>query len=92
MPITIWRCSTRRTGSALGLFRTKRIASAAQRIMLIGRDGGCTKPGCPVGAYGCQVHHVSADWARAGSTNTDELGLACPPDNRESNPAAGPPG
>ncbi len=74
------------TGSALDLFRTKRIASAAQRIMLIGRDGGCTKPGCPVGAYGCQVHHVSADWARGGLTNTDELGLACPPDNRDVKP------
>ncbi|MCV7128489.1 13E12 repeat family protein, partial [Mycolicibacterium vanbaalenii] len=36
----------RATGSALDLFRTRRIASPAQRIMLIARDGGCTKPGC----------------------------------------------
>ncbi|MFV9636886.1 DUF222 domain-containing protein, partial [Mycobacterium neumannii] len=36
------------TGSALDLFRTKRIASPAQRIMLIARDGGCTKPCCTV--------------------------------------------
>lgn len=70
------------TGSALALLRTKRVASPAQRIMLIARDGGCTKPGCPVPAYGCQVHHASADWADGGSTNTDELGLACGPDNR----------
>ena len=33
------------TGSALDLFRARRVASPAQRIMLIARDGGCTKPG-----------------------------------------------
>ncbi|MCK0172772.1 HNH endonuclease signature motif containing protein [Mycolicibacterium sp. F2034L] len=70
------------TGSALNLFRAKRIASPAQRIMLIARDGGCTKPGCTVGAYGCQAHHVETDWCDGGNTNVDELGLACGPDNR----------
>ncbi|CAA0127888.1 putative protein [Mycolicibacterium vanbaalenii] len=70
------------TGSALALFRAKRVASPAQRIMLIARDGGCTKPGCIVGAYGCQVHHAAADWAGGGNTNVDEMGLACGPDNR----------
>ncbi len=70
------------TGSALDLFRTRRVASPAQRIMLIARDGGCTKPGCTIGAYGCQVHHVTADWAQGGNTNVDDMGLACPPDNR----------
>ena len=72
----------RATGSALDLFRAKRTASAAQRIMLIARDGGCTKPGCVLGAYACQVHHVSADWTDGGNTNIDELGLACGPHNR----------
>jgi hypothetical protein len=70
------------TGSALDLFRTRRVASPAQRIMLIARDGGCTKPSCTVGAYGSQVHHAMADWADDGNTNIDELGLACGPDNR----------
>ena len=70
------------TGSALDLFRARRVASPAQRIMLIGREGGCTKPCCTVGAYGSQVHHVVADWADGGNTNVDELGLACGPDNR----------
>ena len=72
----------RSTGSALELLRTRRIASPAQRIMLIAREGGCTKPGCTVGAYGSQVHHVTADWVHGGNTNVDELGLACGPDNR----------
>ncbi|MDN4518557.1 HNH endonuclease signature motif containing protein [Mycolicibacterium austroafricanum] len=75
----------RATGSALDLFRAKRTASPAQRIMLIARDGGCTKPGCTVGAYGCQGHHVEADFAKGGNTNIDELGLACGPDNRAVN-------
>ncbi|KWX66916.1 HNH endonuclease signature motif containing protein [Mycobacterium sp. NAZ190054] len=70
------------TGSALDLFRAKRIATPAQRIMLIARDGGCTKPCCTVGAYGSQVHHVVTDWADGGNTNIDELGLACGPHNR----------
>ncbi|MBB2991103.1 hypothetical protein FHR72_002576 [Mycolicibacterium iranicum] len=72
----------RATGSALNLFRARRTASPAQRIMAIARDGGCTKPCCTVGAYGSQVHHVTADWADGGNTNIDELGLACGPDNR----------
>lgn len=74
------------TGSALELFRARRVASPAQRIMLIARDGGCTKPGCTVPAYGSQVHHAARDWAEDGQTNVDELGLACGPDNRMVGP------
>ena len=74
------------TGSALDLFRARRVASPAQRIMLIARDGGCTKPGCTVPAYGSQVHHAARDWADDGQTNIDELGLACGPDNRMVGP------
>ncbi len=70
------------TGQALALYRTKRVASPSQRIMLIARDGGCTKPCCTVGAYGCQVHHASQDWAKGGNTNVDDLTLACGTDNR----------
>src|SRR3954454_23633778 len=52
----------------------------------LARDGGCTKPGCTVGAYGSQVHHAARDWAADGQTNVDELGLACGPDNRMVGP------
>ncbi|MDV3124955.1 DUF222 domain-containing protein [Mycobacterium sp. 21AC1] len=72
----------RATGSALNYFRARRTASPAQRIMLIARDGGCTKPCCTVGAYGSQVHHAVADWADGGYTNVDDMALACGPDNR----------
>jgi hypothetical protein len=74
------------TGSALNLYRTRRTASVAQRLMLIARDGGCTKPGCTVPAYGCQVHHVVADFADGGNTNVDDNGLACGGNNREVRP------
>ena len=71
------------TGSALDLFRAQRVASPAQRIMLIGRDGGCTKPCCTVGAYGSPgPSRRRRTGATAGNTNVDELGLACGPDNR----------
>jgi hypothetical protein len=70
------------TGSALDLFRARRTASAAQRIMLIAQHGGCTKPCCAVPAYGAQVHHALADWADGGNTNVNEMTLACGPDNR----------
>ena len=70
------------TGHALDLFRARRTASPAQRIMLIARDGGCTKPSCAVPAYGTQVHHALRDWADGGNTNINELTLACGPDNR----------
>ncbi|MGA5543973.1 DUF222 domain-containing protein [Mycobacterium sp. NPDC051198] len=70
------------TGAALNYFRARRTASPAQRIMLIARDGGCTKPCCTVGAYGCQAHHATADWTAGGNTNVNEMALACGPDNR----------
>jgi hypothetical protein len=72
------------TGSALNLFRAKRTASKAQRIMLIARDGGCTKPGHTEGAYGCQAHHARDPWHRGGLTNVDDLALACGPGNRDA--------
>ena len=74
------------TGSALNLFRARRTASVAQRIMLIARDGGCTKPSCTVPAYGTQAHHAVLDWTDGGLTNVDDLALACGPDNRSVKP------
>ena len=69
------------TGSALNHFRSKRVATPAQRIMLIAKYGGCSKPGCTVGAYGVQMHHAVADWAHGGLTNVDDLAPACGADN-----------
>lgn len=64
------------------LGRSKRIASADQRIVLHARDRGCSAPGCTVPGYACQVHHAAKDWSDGGSTNIDDLGFACEHDNQ----------
>ena len=71
-----------KTGRRLWLGRSKRIASADQRVVLHERDRGCTFPGCTVPGYGCQVHHATTDWADGGNTDIDDLNLACGPHNR----------
>lgn len=63
------------------LGRTKRIASADQRIVLHTKDRGCTAPGCDVPGYLTEVHHVD-EWATGGLTNIDTLTFACGPHHR----------
>ncbi|MCW1957845.1 MAG: HNH endonuclease [Mycobacterium sp.] len=64
------------TERALYLGRSKRIASADQRIVLHQRDRGCTAPGCDMPGYLAEVHHVD-EWAEGGLTNIDKLTFAC---------------
>ena len=79
------------TGSALDLFRARRVASPAQRIMLIGRDGGCTKPCCTVGAYGAQVHHAARIGSTAATPTSTNSAWPADPTTAWSTTAAGPP-
>jgi hypothetical protein len=65
----------------LALFHTKRLANLAQRMMLLAKEGGCTRPGCHTPAYHAQVHHVSG-WTTTHVTDIHDLTLACGPDNR----------
>ncbi|WP_179472145.1 HNH endonuclease signature motif containing protein [Mycolicibacterium vinylchloridicum] len=69
-------------GRPLWLGRTKRIATADQRIMLHGKDRGCTRPGCDAPGYHSVVHHAAKDWKNGGNTDIVDLALACPPDNQ----------
>ncbi|NTY64050.1 HNH endonuclease signature motif containing protein [Mycolicibacterium sphagni] len=69
-------------GRALWLGRTKRIASADQRIILHAKDRGCTRPGCDAPGYHSVVHHAAKDWKNGGNTDINDLTLACPPDNQ----------
>ncbi|CAN5522458.1 HNH endonuclease signature motif containing protein [soil metagenome] len=69
-------------GRALDLGRTKRIASADQRIVLHAKDRGCTFPGCTVPGFLTEVHHAECDWGDDGLTNINDLTLACGPHNR----------
>ncbi|MET8430017.1 DUF222 domain-containing protein [Nocardia sp. NPDC004860] len=58
------------------LGRCKRLATSAQRLALIARDKGCTRPGCDAPASMCAAHHVT-DWAAGGPTDLNNLTLAC---------------
>ena len=64
------------TERALYLGRSKRIASADQRIVLHAKDRGCTAPGCDMPGYLSDVHHVD-EWADGGLTNIDKLTFGC---------------
>ncbi|OZF35667.1 hypothetical protein CH294_13930 [Rhodococcus sp. 14-2483-1-1] len=63
-------------GRALYLGRSKRIASADQRIVLIARDRGCSFPSCTRPATWCQAHHLD-DWTDGGYTDIDSLTFGC---------------
>jgi Domain of unknown function (DUF222) len=67
-------------GKALALYHTKRLASPGQRIVLYAKDRGCTRPGCDVRGYWCEVHHVE-DWATTHCTDINTLTLACGADH-----------
>lgn len=66
---------------ALYLGRSKRIATADQRVVLHAKDRGCTAPGCDMPGYLCEVHHVD-EWADGGATDIDTLTFACGPHHR----------
>jgi hypothetical protein len=68
------------TSLPLYLGRSRRTASAGQRIVLHAKDRGCTFPGCTVPGYRCQAHHTNG-WAQGGHTNITHLSLACKPHN-----------
>jgi hypothetical protein len=66
----------------LYLGRTKRrLATVDQRLICHGRDHGCTRPGCVVSGYDCEVHHCPG-WALTHTGNADELYFGCPVDNQ----------
>lgn len=63
-------------GAVLNLGRQRRIASRAQTIALIARDGGCSFPGCDAAPEWCERHHVTA-WINGGLTDLGNLTLLC---------------
>ncbi|TJZ79583.1 DUF222 domain-containing protein [Rhodococcus oryzae] len=63
-------------GRPLHLGRSKRLATADQRLALIAAEGGCTRPGCDAPATMTAVHHVH-DWSRGGVTDIGALTLGC---------------
>ncbi|MEU1204011.1 DUF222 domain-containing protein [Nocardia sp. NPDC005825] len=63
-------------GMPIYLRRSRRTANRAQRLALLARDKGCTRPGCEQPASMCAAHHID-DWAKGGPTDIDNLTLAC---------------
>lgn len=72
----VWMVLTSRHGAPLHLARTRRLASPAQTVALIARDGGCSFPGCHLPPQWCERHHV-VEWARGGPTDLSNLTLLC---------------
>ncbi len=72
-------------GKAVGLYHTKRLASPGQRIVLYAKDRGCSAPGCTVGGYYCEVHHVT-DYATCRTTDVNDLTFGCGPHHRMLRP------
>jgi hypothetical protein len=68
------------TNRPLYLGRTKRIATADQRIICYARDRGCTRPGCTEPGYHCEVNH-DPPWSNGGRTDADCLFFDCGPDH-----------
>ncbi|QUR68483.1 HNH endonuclease signature motif containing protein [Mycobacterium spongiae] len=67
-------------GKAIGLYHTKRLASPGQRIVLHAKDRGCTRPGCDVPGYQCEVHHLTP-YAACRTTDVNDLTFACGQDH-----------
>lgn len=68
-------------GKPVALYHSKRIASPGQRIVLYAKELGCSAPGCDVGGYYCEIHHVTG-YAQCRTTGIDNLTLACGPHHR----------
>ncbi|MEV0293801.1 DUF222 domain-containing protein [Nocardia sp. NPDC050710] len=63
-------------GVPLHLGKTKRLASAEQRMALIAAVRGCSRPGCNAPASLCAIHHVT-EWGKGGATDIGNETLAC---------------
>ncbi|WP_414538676.1 DUF222 domain-containing protein [Gordonia alkanivorans] len=74
------------TSEVLYLGRAKRLASRAQRIAAVGRDGGCTCPRCTRSSFDSELHHVAEWTADHGPTDIDSMTTACGPHNRAVGP------
>jgi Domain of unknown function (DUF222)/HNH endonuclease len=65
------------SGGVLSYGRTRRYATAGQRLALAARDRGCSFPGCERPPAWCEAHHV-LEWIKGGPTDLENLTLVCP--------------
>jgi len=64
-------------GRPMKLGRSQRLFSAAQRIAIAARDGGCLIPGCERPPSWCEVHHIDEWEKHRGRTDVDDGVLLC---------------
>ena len=65
----------------LGVGRSRRLATRAQRRALLRRDGGCARPGCTeTRTERLHAHHMR-HWLFGGGTDVDNLVLLCDVDH-----------
>jgi hypothetical protein len=64
-------------GNPLNAGRERRLFSAAQRLVLAARDGGCMWPGCVRPASYCEAHHIDHYAEDGGATDVDRGCLLC---------------
>jgi hypothetical protein len=65
------------TGQPVKLGRKSRLFTAAQRIALAARDGGCLIEGCDRPPSWCEAHHID-EWTRHhGKTDVEDGVLLC---------------
>jgi hypothetical protein len=60
----------------INLGRTVRLATAAQRRLIIARDKTCVWKGCCAPPEWCKVHHI-VFWEDEGTTDIDNMCLLC---------------
>lgn len=60
----------------LGVGRTKRLFTPAQRKILLARDQGCAFPDCMAPAHWCEAHHIKP-WQHGGLTDINNAALLC---------------
>ena len=65
----------------LGVGRTRRLATRAQRRALLRRDGGCARPGCTEARIERLHAHHMRHWLFGGGTDLDNLVLLCDVDH-----------
>lgn len=63
-------------GAPLAVGRVQRLFTAAQRLALSVRDGGCRWPGCDRPPSMCEAHHC-IPWSEGGATDCDVGVLLC---------------
>ncbi|WKD60219.1 hypothetical protein CCICO_00805 [Corynebacterium ciconiae DSM 44920] len=66
-----------RTGQALDLRRTTRLANFYQRLALFASELVCSHPGCSEPVSRCDIHHITS-WNDGGPTDLANLTLRCP--------------